>query len=399
MEYSRNSAKENIHMRCYAAYARDMDIRMSGSSGGLFPVLSQHHIKKGGIVYGAVYSDDFNVVFQRIDSMDELTKTFTSKYVQSRMNNIAAQVAHDLNAGRSVMFCATPCQVAGLHKYLSLRRVNTENLITLDFICHGVPSEDVFHRFMSRYSEPSCISLNMRNKEKGWNWGGFSWEFCFEDGRKEIVNQGKVPYMKGFLSNLYLRPSCYACKVKQQSAADITLGDFWGITDVLPNVDAASGVSCIIERTPKGSKCLSHIMDEIELFDVTYSDILKGNICLEHSAKRPIARNKIFHRLSKTHDFDGLILSLSRRGYKSRIANKIYSKVPHRGTSIRDLTNKNHRVFYKKKEQCCGCASCYTICPISAIELKKDDEGFFYPIIDSTKCTGCRLCEKVCPFQ
>ena len=52
----------------------------------------------------------------------------------------------------------------------------------------------------------------------------------------------------------------------------------------------------------------------------------------------------------------------------------------------------------KEKEKCCGCAACVQSCPQNCIDFKKDNEGFFYPNVDTSRCIGCSRCEKVCPF-
>ena len=49
------------------------------------------------------------------------------------------------------------------------------------------------------------------------------------------------------------------------------------------------------------------------------------------------------------------------------------------------------------KEECCGCTACKNICPVNAIEMKEDKEGFLYPIVNEEKCIKCELCKKVCP--
>lgn len=51
-----------------------------------------------------------------------------------------------------------------------------------------------------------------------------------------------------------------------------------------------------------------------------------------------------------------------------------------------------------EKKDCCGCTACKNICPVNAITMKKDNEGFLYPEIDLEKCVKCGLCEKTCPI-
>lgn len=381
-------------MTCYAAFAKDTATRMSGSSGGIFPSISKRFIKKNGIVYASVYDNEHNVVCARISSLDDLEKSFSSKYMQSRLNDCFEKIKNDLKEGNEVLFCGTPCQAAGVRAYLETAKCNTDKLLLVDFICHGVPSEDVFQKYMERY-EQKCIRMTMRSKENGWYNGNYSWDMYFLDGTRQLTNQNDVSFMKGFLANLYLRPSCYACKFKGISQADITLGDFWGVRAVLSDADIEKGVSCIIARTDKGADCVAEISDETELIEVSYNDIARGNSAIYSSVKRPYFRKKFFKKYKKTSDFDKLVESLSRPTIVKRVINKAYSYLP-KSDSANCLKDKNERLIYTKKDQCTGCTSCVSICPKRAIYMKKDSEGFFYPVIESSKCVNCNLCDKVC---
>ncbi len=383
-------------MECYGAFAKDDTLRMCGSSGGVFPVLSRLHIAEGGVVYASVYDESFFVKVERISEIQELKKSFTSKYLQSRIEDSFKNVRADLNNGKKILFCGTPCQVAGLFKYLSLTKTDMSNLLLIDFICHGVPSEEVFQKYIVKYNNPNCVSVNMRSKVSGWDYGNYSWEFSFSDGTQKRVPQKEVAYMRGFLSNLFLRPSCYECPTKGKSYADITLGDFWGISNIKKDISTKLGVSCVIIRSEKGSVALSFAKEDLSLFSVAYSDIAAGNLCLVKPAKKPFKRKKFFKLFKQSQDVELLIKNIGRRDLKDRVIDKLYSKIPKKGTSIRDLTTEPHNVVYSKKEDCCGCMACYNICPLSAISLKKDGEGFFYPVIDSAMCVSCGLCQKTC---
>ena len=231
------------------------------------------------------------------------------------------------------MFCGTPCQASGLCKFLNESNTNTDKLLILDIICHGVPSEDVFVEFMEKYSNPKYTSLNMRNKETGWNWGQYAWKISFSDGTEQTTKQSEISYMRGFIANLYLRPSCYSCATKNTSSADITLGDFWGITNVNDKIPAKQGVSCVITRTSKGNDSFLKVANEIECFDVRYEDIKAGNPSLTEASRKPFLRNKFFKNLNDSTNLDNTILRMSNLGLKDKIINKLYSKIPKFGTS------------------------------------------------------------------
>ena len=386
-------------MKCFAAYAKDVEIRKLGSSGALFPVLSMAHIRKGGIVYASVYDEQLNVKFARIENETHLQESFTSKYAQSKVGDTFRNLEADLKEGRSVLFCGTPCQVAGLRRYLNKKRVNNDRLLLAEILCHGVPSGDIFQKAMGR-CHPGCTQLNMRSKDLGWDWGGFAWKLRFSDGSEQVIPQADVPYMKGFLGNIFLRPSCYQCAVKPSEAADLTLGDFWGICFVNDRIPTRYGVSAVILRTPAAEVAFSEISEDIETFEVRYEDILAYNPRLETPVPKPIYRRRFFRKLCNNPDTDiqNLIDAACSPSIIRKVANRIYQKLPKGTTSVRDLTVNHERVLYSVKEQCCGCEACYNVCPTHAISMKKDREGFFYSVIDPSKCVNCGVCTSVCPF-
>lgn len=386
-------------MNCYAAYAKDEKIRLMGSSGGLFPLFSIKHIEAGGVVYASIYDEDFTVYFERITSVHDLKKSFGSKYVQSRTGDCFKNVKNDLQSNLHVLFCGTPCQVFGLKNYLKTSNINIDKLITIDFICHGVPSELAFKSYLNQFPS-QCTYLNMRNKDNGWNYGQYSWKMKFSDGSENIVSQTKIPYMRGFLSNIYLRPSCYKCTFKGESSADITLGDFWGISEINKDISAEKGVSCVIIRSKIGNNYFIQNMESIECTVVNYHDILIGNPSLESSVRKPFFRKLFFKKLKKGYKFNDLVNKLCVPTLTNRIINKIYSQTPHRKTKTKDVVCQNNLLTtYQFKENCCGCMACISICPTNSIHETIDHEGFRYPVIDTQKCIRCNLCSVVCPCK
>lgn len=385
-------------MKCFAAYAKDEEIRKLGSSGAFFPLISTAYIRNGGIVYASVYDEQLNVKFTRIQDEAHLQASFTSKYVQSQVGDTFCQLAQDLKDGKKVLFCGTSCQVNGLRQYLTKKRISCDQLLLIDIICHGVPSSAVFKLTMNQ-CYPGCIELNMRNKDLGWDWGSFSWKMRFADGSEQVIPQAKVPHMKAFLSNICLRPSCYQCAAKQEAAADLTLGDFWGISTVNDQIPTRYGVSAVILRTSAGEAAFAAIEQQMNSFEVRYQDIMSHNPPLEHSVAKPIHRNIFLKKLLSDPEVKLEALLSKPHSLPQKVLNKLYQKLPHSGTSVRDLLEQNQQVFYKKKEQCCGCTACYSVCPTNAISMKEDREGFLYAVIDQNKCVNCGACKAVCPFH
>lgn len=296
------------------------------------------------------------------------------------------------------MFCGTTCQVNGLYKYLSTCKVPMDSLLLIDIICHRVPSYKIFYAYMKEYCDKKIATLNMRNKELGWDWYNYSWKIQFEDGTSKIEKQSRVPFMKGFTSNIFLRPSCYNCNSKKKRYSDITIGDFWGITNTDIKLDNKYGVSCVIVNTKKGETKFRGVASLLDTFETNYGDILAGNPSLIHSSRRPYNRKRFF---SSIDDCDSIVLlaeKVNKYNYYTRIVNKLYSKLNWGKIATGDLTKKSgERTMYKIKENCTGCMACNSVCPKKSISIKCDNEGFCYPIISVEKCINCGLCEKVCP--
>lgn len=213
------------------------------------------------VIYGAAFDNNWKVKHIRVNDIDELKKLYTSKYVQSDMGDSFKQVKHDLDIGKEVLFAGTPCQVTGLKSYLS-KEYN--NLTTVDFICHGVPSPAVWRSYIKEKAvnlNSKIIDISFRNKKDGWKNFGFM--FKTRDGNEIYERAGDNIYMQGFLKDLYLRPSCYDCKFKTLNrASDITLADFWGVEKMLPEMETAKGVSLCWASSEKGKNILIEVLEQ-----------------------------------------------------------------------------------------------------------------------------------------
>lgn len=184
-----------------------------------------------GVVFGASFNNNFEVEHTCVELKQELEKLRGSKYVQSRIGNTYEQTNQLLKSGRKVIFTGTPCQVAGLKSYLGK---TYDNLLSVDFICHGVPSPGVWKKYVD-YRQKKAGSviqrISFRRKYKGWK--RYSVSFLFENNKEYRETLDKDLYMRAFLKDVCLRPSCYACKFKSiYRQSDITLADFWGIQNI-----------------------------------------------------------------------------------------------------------------------------------------------------------------------
>lgn len=321
--------------QCFAAKNRNEKIRDRSSSGGVFTLLAESVLEQGGVVFGAKFDADWNVVHSYTETQAGLSLFRGSKYVQSQIEDSYRSVLSFLRTDRIVLFSGTPCQIAGLKRFL---RKEYPNLLCIDFVCHGVPSPKVWRLYLAEQlrlirnesfkpcSEASITDIQFRNKKNGWK--SFSLQFTVSDekGQKVVKTdsfQNNI-FMRGFLHDLYLRPSCYACPAKKQtSGSDITLADFWGIQNHYPNFDDDKGVSLILVNTEAGMKIYHSLFNCLDNFDVEYSLALQGNSCIEQSVREHSGRSLFFHSLD-THSCTHMIERCTRDPFKVRMINKLY---------------------------------------------------------------------------
>jgi coenzyme F420-reducing hydrogenase beta subunit len=241
----------------YAAINEDWDIRRESSSGGIFYLLANDVLKQGGIVFGAGFDTQWEVVHQVAENKKALAKLRMSKYVQSRIEDTYYQVKQNLELGRQVLFVGTPCQCVALKRYLNKEY---DNLVLVDFICHGVPSPGVWRRYRNWRTKGKKITyISFRNKCLSWEKYLLSF-FFKNDDKYQAEDLNHDLYLKGFLQNLYLRPSCHQCKFcHRHRPTDLTLADFWGVQNVLPEMYDGKGTSLVFVHSVKGKEIFESI--------------------------------------------------------------------------------------------------------------------------------------------
>lgn len=257
-----NPQEETFPLQVIAAKNTNTEERLGSSSGGLFLPLAKSIINEGGIVFGADYDSNWEVHHVGVENVSGLYALMMSKYLQSRIENTYKEAEKFLKCGRKVMFVGTPCQIAGLHGFL--RHKVYPNLLTIDVVCHGAPSPGVWRQYLAEtYSEEEFIKSRLK-AAAGKN------TVLLSDIHYDNV------YMKGFLSNLYLRPSCHDCKCKDgKHHSDISLGDFWGIDKFNPSFDDDKGVSLVLINTPKGKEFLQKV--KMEKWESSYALVSRAN--------------------------------------------------------------------------------------------------------------------------
>lgn len=311
----KNSQKPNIY---YAGFNKDADIRINSSSGGIFFLLADRIISNGGIVFGARFDEDFQVMIDWADTMDKVATFCGSKYLQARVGNSYLHCKSFLDNGRKVLFSGTPCQVAGLFHYL---KKPYNNLIALDFICHGVPSPGVWQRYLDEVvgvGNRNISYLSFRDKTYGWKNYSLSIYYQKDSASFRFISPFKEnPYMQAFLRNLILRPSCYMCPVKEgRSHSDITIADFWGIQTVNPSMDDDKGTSLILVNSEKGKDWLP--FEQMQISVVT-EDVLLYNTAYNTSAKENPNRERFFEDYNSGQNLSSLVKKYTKTKKKQLI--------------------------------------------------------------------------------
>ncbi|WP_444659808.1 Coenzyme F420 hydrogenase/dehydrogenase, beta subunit C-terminal domain [Caproiciproducens sp. R2] len=282
----------------YAAYNKDENSRMKSSSGGIFTLLAENIIDHGGVVFGAEFNDKFQVCHSCAETKSEFEKFCGSKYVQSRIGETYKEAKTFLDDGRIVLFSGTPCQIGGLKSYIGKEY---DNLFCQDIICHGVPSPKVWEKYLAYREGGSGTSVRRISfREKNESWKRYSVSFQFNDNTEYRVTFDKDLMMQGFLKNIYLRPSCYHCRFKGVNRqSDITLADFWGIENILPELFDDKGTSLIFLNSQKGQDLFQQINERMISCHVDIQKAVKNNTAAHQSVLQSSKRDAFFKDLDK----------------------------------------------------------------------------------------------------
>ena len=280
----------------FAVQNKSDTVRMSSSSGGVFALLAEDTLSKGGIVVGAAFTEHHKVKHIVCSDRASLSASKTSKYVQSDCSDAYNQITDALDKKQQVLFVGTPCQVAGVKAYLGN---GSPLLVCADLICHGVPSPLIFEKYLSYIEKTEGSALNeVYFRDKTYGWRNHSIRFQFNNGEKSVCNVKTDPYLRGFVSGMYMRPSCYQCPFKQtHRQSDITLGDFWGVEDRLPDFDDDMGTSLVLIHTDKGRDAIRSVQESVRSVAVNFFNALEKNGSYESSVKKNLSRDEFFSYL------------------------------------------------------------------------------------------------------
>lgn len=280
----------------FAVKHKNLTTRMNSRSGGFFSAVSDIVIKKGGVVYGCVLTQELNAKHTRAENLKQRDDMRGSKYIQSDMRATFKEVKNDLNNRRMVLFSGTSCQVAGLKQFLGKKY---DNLLCIDIVCHGVPSPKVWQEYISWQNKKNgskCISVEFRDKKR-FGWAAHKETLCFENGK---VVSSEV-FKNLFYGHEILRPSCYKCPYKSiLHPGDITIADYWGIEKAAPGFDDNKGVSLVLVNNDFGYEWFNKITAEVDYVECRIEDSMQPP--LKEPFKKPCDRD-VFWEEFKSKQF------------------------------------------------------------------------------------------------
>lgn len=292
--------EEKKPLHCYAAINQDESIRLDSSSGGIFTILAENILAAGGVVFGAQFNKDWLVDITYTDTLEGIKEYRGSKYIQADTKETYKEAKHFLELGKPVLYSGTPCQIAGLKHFL---RKEYNNLLTVDLICHGVPSPKVWEKYLQEVTSNASKAIHnceFRNKDDGWK--KFRFKLAIDEDKKEAYVSSyhfENHFMRAFLSDLILRPSCYDCNAKKgRSHSDITLADFWGIQEIAPEIDDDKGTGLLLVNTEKGNTFLSQLKGA-RLYPASFDEAIKHNPSWHSSVNPHPYRSHFFKNLSR----------------------------------------------------------------------------------------------------
>lgn len=297
---------------CYGVKHKSSKVVENSRSGGIFTALSDEILAEGGVVYGCAFDENYQAVHMRATTIDDRNKFRGSKYTQSRTDGIFALVKEDLINGKKVLFSGTSCQVAALKKYL--KDINTDALLLVDIVCHGVPSPLVWSdylNYMAKKYKGKITSVDFRNKK----------DFGWSEHVESIWVNGKQHNSRVFTTLFYahniLRPSCYVCPYKNTiHPGDITIADFWGFQKAVPDFKDDKGVSLVLINNQKGSDSFNMVLDMVIAHSVEIENAMQPP--LKESFARPNDRDSFWKDYLGHYDLDYIIKKYCSKTIKEK---------------------------------------------------------------------------------
>lgn len=330
--YDENYTNKNANksQNGYVAININENERVSSSSGGIFPLLARYIFDKNGVVYGAAFNENFDVIHIRSESINDLHRMKGSKYVQSEMVGIYKAIEKDLHENKKVLFSGLPCQCYALKRYICLKEEKV-NLFTCDLICHGIVSPKIWKEYLQWRSNGREIEkIDFRDKRYGCNYYALS--IRFKDKSEICEKDIKDPYIDIFQNDYAIRECCTQCKFKNKNRySDITIGDYAGsMIGLDKRIDDKKGKSLIITNTQSGNELFKAINKELIFSKINIDLYVQPNL----GESKEIKMNDLFWEKYFSNGFDYIIKKYTEENkfihlkrQTKRFLKQIYMKV------------------------------------------------------------------------
>ena len=293
-------------MPTFGAWHRDAEAHRASSSGGVFTALASWVLAQGGCVFGVVWRDKVTAVFTKAESMEEVAPMRGSKYVPAVPGMSFREVRAELRKGRRVLFVGVPCQVHALRSYLGKRY---DLLLTVDVVCHGVPSRLLWQKFVAEAEDRSgkvVRRVSFRDKDEGWL--RYNLTTHFTDGSREAQFYWDTDFMRLFLSDVALNRCCYDCRYAGlPRQGDVTVGDFWGVQGLHPDWPLRDGVAAVLVNSPAGEAAMAAVADALVCRRVPFREVYDGQDMLHDKGSHGV------------HPYRARVLKAARRMSLARL--------------------------------------------------------------------------------
>lgn len=314
------SKEEDREKNIYAVKPKEVEVAKKSTSAGMAYILMEKTINEKGIVFGCTYNENLEPIQIKVEKKEELQKLRGSKYVFSNTLHTYSEAKTALEENKKVLYIGTPCQIDGLYAFLGKKY---ENLLTADIVCHGVPSQKIFKKYIEYLEnkfKAKVINYEFRNKDKAI-WGEFCAKVTMDNGKIKYLNADEDPYYSNFLKGTIYRECCYKCKYANGNRlGDITLADFWGIEKEDSKFSSTNGVSLVIINSLQGKKAFESVEEQIEYKEFSIEQASSKNSNLKHPTKRSDVRNDIYQGINE----------MDAKNYikkKLKISNKMKKKI------------------------------------------------------------------------
>lgn len=294
--------KLNSPRKCYAAYLKDNEKRLDCASGGVARAMYEKFLEvPDSYIVGVCWDKEFNPVFKLTNDKEYIKMFQGSKYVQAFPENIYSQIEEKLKADNRVLFIGMPCQIAAAKKYFETKNINTENLVLVDILCHGVSpyqylKEEILY-YKSKWNLPNLLNISFRSNRRFSNY-----HFCmkYKNGSFRIKKFNRFayedPYFNSFLDASSLRESCYSCNFsKLERVSDVTIGDFIGLGKMQSSTQfegIVANASLILTNTEQGQVFINKLENDLYIFERPIQEAYEGGASLQKPYRKSKWRDK-----------------------------------------------------------------------------------------------------------